>query len=239
MHQYYQENAGKLKKKLFGFYKMIKDEIEQELGIPYEKAIEEFWDYYEKNLLEDFPYIGGDDVSGTTNLTGAFALVAIGEVGKKYGVSLEKSGYMMTLCYKRYMEKIPNGIRKFVGRFALNHTGMVNKALKKKDRKNRDNNAKNPGSFQTETQESTAEYPVNYHILYCPLYAFAQKKELTEYMPYLCNLDYAMFGALYLPMYRENACSDGDAYCDFKFKPDEEIPAVWPPHILDKTNPLK
>ena len=24
---------------------------------------------YEKNLMEDFPYIGGDDVSGTSNLT--------------------------------------------------------------------------------------------------------------------------------------------------------------------------
>ena len=66
-----------------------------------------------------------------------------------------------------------------------------------------------------------------------------QKKGLTEYMPYLCNLDYTMFGALYLPMYREHACSDGDAYCDFKFKPGAELPAPWPPHLLNKDDPLK
>lgn len=47
-----------------------------------------------------------------------------------------------------------------------------------------------------------------------------------------------LFG-FYQMMYREHACSDGDAYCDFKFKPGANIPAMWPPHLLDKNDPLK
>ena len=38
-------------------------------------------------------------------------------------------------------------------------------------------------------------------------------------MPYLCNLDYVMFGVLGVPLYRRHTCfADGD-YCDFSLKP--------------------
>ena len=33
-----------------------------------------------------------------------------------------------------------------------------------------------------------------YHTLVCPLSDFAKKYGYEEYMPYLCNLDYVMFG---------------------------------------------
>lgn len=37
-------------------------------------------------------------------------------------------------------------------------------------------------------------------------------------MPYLCNLDYVMFGILGAPLYREHTCFDDGDYCDFKLK---------------------
>ena len=92
MHSYYAENKEKLKKALSRFMQLVKLELEKAGGKPYPALLAEIWDYYEKNLLERFPYIGGDKVSGTKNLTGAYCFVAMGEVLKRYGVSMEEIG---------------------------------------------------------------------------------------------------------------------------------------------------
>ena len=95
MHSYYAENKEKLKKGLSQFMQLIKPELERAGGKPYPALLEEIWDYYEKSLLERFPYIGGDKVSGTKNLTGAYCFVAMGEVLKRYGSSMEEIGRIM------------------------------------------------------------------------------------------------------------------------------------------------
>ena len=90
MHSYYAENKEKLKKGLSRFMKLVRPELEKAGGKPYPALLAEIRDYYEKNLLERFPYIGGDKVSGTKNLTGAYCFVAMGEVLKRYGASMEE-----------------------------------------------------------------------------------------------------------------------------------------------------
>ena len=53
-------------------------------------------------------------------------------------------------------------------------------------------------------------------------------------MPYLCNLDYAMYGTLGVPLYRTHTCfGDGD-YCDFSVKPGAEILKAWPPVFMQE-----
>jgi len=48
-------------------------------------------------------------------------------------------------------------------------------------------------------------------------------------MPYLCNLDYAVFGVLEAPLFRTHTCSaDGD-YCDFSMKRGAPVMKAWPP----------
>ena len=47
-------------------------------------------------------------------------------------------------------------------------------------------------------------------------------------MPYLCNLDYVMFGILGAPLFREHTCFEG-AYCDFKLKNGAQPMPYWPP----------
>ena len=95
MHSYYAENKEKLQKNLGQFMQLVRPELEKAGNKPYAALLAEIWDYYEKNLLERFPYIGGDKVSGTRNLTGAYCFVAMGEVLKRYGSSMEESGRIM------------------------------------------------------------------------------------------------------------------------------------------------
>ncbi len=238
MHIYYLNNQGKFKKQMNKLLNFIKSDLEKETRKSYAELLEETWFVYKNEMLERFPYIGGDKVSGTKNLTGAYCFVALGEVCLKHGMTLEQWGYITTLCYKRYFENIPVFMRKMIGKM-YNNPIKATKMVKKKDVQNEKNALKNPESFRTKTQEPTEEYPVIYHTIVCPLANFAVKYGYTKYMPYLCNLDYVMFEAFFVPFHREKICADGDAYCDFKIKPGADIVPSWPCHALDASDPLK
>jgi len=86
---------------------LVAPELEKASGKKYAELSEEIWDYYEKKLLERFPYVGGDKVSGTKNLTGAYYFVAMGEVLKRYGVTMEDNGQIMVQSYERVTMKMP------------------------------------------------------------------------------------------------------------------------------------
>lgn len=238
MHPYYANNAEKLKKSMNSYLKLIACEIEHIFQKPYLQAFEEIWQFYYTEIMEAFPYIGGDSVSGTANLTSAYFFVALGETAKKYGLSLHEWGQLSTVCCERYFDAMPALGKKLKG-FIFRRTKLMQAALRKKDKHNHENAVKNPGSFETQMQEPTEEYPLNFHTLVCPLYNFAKEHGYTAYMPYLCNLDYVMFGKIGIALAREHTCASGDGYCDFKFKQNAPIPAFWPPHILDENDPLK
>ena len=186
MHRYYQKNLKKWHKTLNSYMNYISYELESLTGQSYDTLIQEIWTNYQEEMLERFPYIGGDAASGTKNLIGAYMFVSMGEVLKKYGVTT----------------------------------------------------AQNPGSFETQTQIPPEKgYDFSYHNLVCPLADFAKKYGYEEYMPYLCNLDYVMFGILGAPLYREHTCFDDD-YCDFKLKLSAK-PMDYDPPVFTQGNGYK
>ena len=137
--------------------------------------------------------LGGDEAAVTKNLTGAYYFVGLGEVGKKYDITIEKWGEMATKSFERYFNKIPGLIRKMVKNIST-RTKLVEMFLHKRDKKIRKNAIRYPGSFETKTQIPT-DYPINFYTTVCQLYNFAKENNYLEYMPYLCNLDYIMFNA--------------------------------------------
>lgn len=238
MHPYYRANAQKLKKQMKDYLKFIRTDIEAIFGKSFDAALEEIWGVYERDMLERFPYIGGDSVGGTKNLTGAYFFVAFGEATKKYGLELERWGYLITKSFERNAMSIPAFMKKLVS-FAVSRQKLLNFIVKSMDRKNRKNAAINPGSFETEWVEPNEDYSVIFLTHRCPLTDFANKYGYRDYLPYLCNLDYAMFGSVGLSLERGKTCAVGDDYCDFKVRKNAPIPAFWPPHILDESDPLK
>lgn len=229
MHEYYARNREKLKKNMDSYLKLIATELEEASKLPYQQILEEIWTVYESKMLEYFPYIGGDSISGTRNLTGAYFFVAMGEVLKGYGLSIEDSGHLMVLSYQRTTQKLP-GIVKPMMKFLVRHPKLLQKAFLKKDTQNAENAAVNPGSFETRTLVPPEEGCIfSYHNLVCPLSDFAKKYGYEEYMPYICNLDYVMFGELGVPLYRSRTCFEDGDYCDFNVKAGAEVMKSWPP----------
>ena len=232
MHAYYEKNRKKLKKTMNGYLRHISPELEKAGGKSYDTLVEEIWDYYDRRLLERFPYIGGDDVSGTSNLTGAYCFVAMGEVLKQYGIELHETGRLMTVCYERFFMAKPKIVRSIAHKM-FSDPKRAARTYTKKDVKNAANAAKYPGSFETKTQIPPEKgYDFSYHNLVCPLAAFAKEHGYGEYMPYLCNLDYVMLGAFGVPLYREHTCFEDGDYCDFKVKLGAPILKAWPPVFM-------
>ena len=228
MHKYYEKNRDRLKKTMKGFLALVREELEGVSGKPYDAILEEVWKIYERDMLDRFPYIGGDGASGTKNLTEAYMLVAMGEFLQDYDMTMEQIGHWMTLAYERRMKKMPTLLRRIMGRMFTNPK-LLNKMFLKKDAQNAASAAAHPGSFETKTQiPPEPGYDFSYHNLVCPLANFARQYGYEEYMPYLCNLDYVMFGILGAPLFREHTCMDGE-YCDLKLKADAETMPYWPP----------
>lgn len=228
MHEYYEKNRSKLKITMRGFLELVAPELERAGGKAYDTAFEDIWRIYERDMLEHFPYIGGEKVSGTTNLTEAYMLVAMGEYLKDCGLSLEEIGHLMTQAYERRLRTVPGLARKIMGK-AFTSPKILNKIFLRKDAKNKANAAENPGSFETETQIPPEDgYDFSYHNLVCPLSEFAKRYGYEEYMPYLCNLDYVLFGMLGVPLFREHTCFESN-YCDFKLKVGAKTMPYWPP----------
>jgi len=229
MHEYYKKAAPKIKKTMNSLLKLIASELEDYSGKIYKELFYKIWNFYEKNFLEYFPYIGGDDVSGTKNLTGAYCFVAMGEILKTYGLDIDEIGHLMVLSYERNFLSLPKVLRR-IGGIIFNNPKLLSSIFKRKDVKNSANAAKNPGSFETKIVIPPEEgYSFSYHNLVCPLANFAETHGYAEYMPYLCNLDYVMFGVLGVPLYRERTIASGYDYCDFKLKSGAEIMKYWPP----------
>ena len=229
MHEYYRKNAPKFKKSMINLLKPIAPEVELHTGRDFAAVSEEIWRHYEKNMLAYFPYIGGDSVSGTKNLTGAYCFVSMGEVLKRYGVGMEEIVRLMTLAYERKFSAMP-GIVKTVMKKTYSNPGKLNRMFQKKDAKNAANAAQNPGSFETKTVIPPEKgFDFSYHNLVCPLSEFAKARGYGEYMPYLCNLDYVMFGVFGVPLFREHTCFEDGDYCDFKLKLGAKPLDAWPP----------
>ena len=203
--------------------------LESVCGKVCDAVLEDIWNIYERDMLEHFPYIGGNSVSGMKNLTEAYMLVAMGEYLRRYGMTMEAIGQLMTQAYERRIMRIPSLIRKMMGKMFLDPR-RLNKMFLKKDAQNRINAAKNPGSFETKTQiPPETGFDFSYHNLVCPLANFAKQYGYEEYMPYLCNLDYVLFGILGVPLFREHTCMEECGYCDFKLKTAAEPLPYWPP----------
>ena len=238
MHEYYGNNKEKFKKMMGSLLKSVSSELEAASGKPYSAVFDEIWEHYENNMLEKFPYIGGDNVSGTKNLTGAYCLVSMGEVMKGYGLTMEEISKIMVSAYEGFAPKLP-ALLKPVVRKLTQSPKILNKIFMKKDAKNAENAMLNPGSFETKTQTPPEDgYVFSYHNLICPLSNFAKENGYEEYMPYLCNLDYVMFGVLGVPLFREHTCFEDGDYCDFKIKKGADPLPYWPP-VFKQNNPYK
>lgn len=178
MHEYYRKNLRKLKKDSDKYLHFIEREIEELFQKPYASAFDEIWNYYTEEMVEHFPYIGGDDVSGTKNLTGCMFFIAIGVVGKNYGLSTHDWGRLVTTLYERKFDKMPKLIRKITANVFRRHPAIIINALKKRTKKTQRTTRKTPEVFLRRRWNPRKNIPSFIIIFSAPSMYFAKSADI-------------------------------------------------------------
>ncbi|MDO5726253.1 MAG: L-2-amino-thiazoline-4-carboxylic acid hydrolase [Tissierellia bacterium] len=203
MHKYYKKNEKKLLKDMRKMLSPLKREIEQATGEDADKIINEAQKVYKEKYLEQMPYIGGKGNSGTGNLTGSCYFVALYDVSRNYGATAEEIGKIATMAMQKMIERVPKFARALIKK--IMYTNFGQKILKKQVAKRKAYAKDYPYSWDSEYREPNEKYTHQLIAHRCGIEMFLRDKDTADFLPYLCNLDYAMFGTLILPLARENA----------------------------------
>ncbi|MDO5707876.1 MAG: L-2-amino-thiazoline-4-carboxylic acid hydrolase [Andreesenia angusta] len=237
MHEYYRKNQKKLLKMMDKMLLPVKDEIEEITGVDGKQFIEEAKKIYIKKYLEEMPYIGGKKNSGTTNLTNACFLVAMYDLGRNYGMTAYQAGEISVHSFEKYFGKFSKWLRSPIQWLARKN--LSQKLLKKMIKQRKEFSDKYPYAWESEYREPNEEYTHQLIVHSCGIEKFLRDKDVAEFIPYLCNLDYAMFKEFGLPLCRKNTIACGDKTCDFVFSRDGKIQESWPPQFLNEDNEYK
>lgn len=77
------------------------------------------------------------------------------------------------------------------------------------------------GDYRMNVAPFDPEKPIFYEFTHCPVAEFAQKHDLLEVMPALCNPDYTAMELIHAKLVRTTTCANGDR-CDYAIYGDRD-----------------
>ncbi|MDO5718849.1 MAG: L-2-amino-thiazoline-4-carboxylic acid hydrolase [Tissierellia bacterium] len=237
MHEYYKKNQKKLVKQMKKILGPVKADIEDVTGVDGNYFLKKVENVYVNQYLQYLPYIGGSKNSGTMNLTHPAFLAAMYDYGRRYGMTVYEAGEISAKAFDIYYDSFPKFLLSAISK--LLYSDLSQKILKKIIDRKKIFADKYPYAWLSEYQEPDREYSHRFIIHRCGIYEFLKDRDIAEFIPYICNLDYIMFGKLGIPLRRNKTISCGDESCDFLFAREGEVADAWPPPFLDPDNDLK
>jgi hypothetical protein len=184
-----------------------------------------------EKLLPELPYIGGRRNSLTGNLVSSASALAFYRVMKRHGKSVEESGEYLYRMMEAWIERYPRFVRRLMGRYYMSKLSQRQSRQKAAVSQER----RYPGDWVREHVEGDGDafdWGVDY--TECGIVKFLHSQGADELAPYLCLLDYALFGALGIELKRTQTLAEGGERCDFRFKEGGETPRGWPPPGLER-----
>jgi hypothetical protein len=194
------------------------DTIERESLVEFEK------------LIPELPYIGGRRNSLTGNLVSSASALAFYRVMKRHGKTVEETGEFLYRMTEAWINRYPRFVRRLMGLYytsRLNQRRSRQKAVASQERRY-------AGDWVREHVEGdgdTFDWGVDY--TECGIVKFLHGQAVDELAPYLCLLDYALFGALGIGLKRTQTLAEGGERCDFRFRKRGEMVSGWPPPWLE------
>ena len=228
MHEYYKGRKKKYIKKLRKQLDIASDELMTCFNTSYEQVLTEVIDCFVSDLLEDMPYIGIGN-QHEIDLVDSCYWVAVFVVGKKHGLNVDIIGKIMTDAYEKMysMPQFTGKVVKFLAKRKIFQT-----VLKIYTKSHKKAAGKYNYAWDYEYKEPDDAFSHKMVCTKCGFAKYMKDKGDLEFMPYICNLDYLVFGNMGLPLYRENVIGCGDECCTMFFKIDQEVQSIWPPHAI-------
>ena len=164
-------------------------------------------------ILNDLPYIGGDDNNCTGFLLQGAQGMAIIDIFTELGLPKEQIGdliYRMTEESFRKMNPIKKAIAKkvFVSKKRIEKLIEAGNVSQKKEY---------PENWVYQAGWGNGKDLVYTNTYYeCGICKFFKSRGYDDYIPYLCKTDYAVFDAFGLELRRTKTIGAGDDICNFK-----------------------
>jgi hypothetical protein len=168
-----------------------------------------------EELIPILPYIGGKQNPLTGNLVSSAGALAMHRVMQRHGKPVEETGELLYRLTEVWIGRYPRFVRHLMGRYYLSRFSQ----RQSKKRAALSQQRRYPGDWvrmHVAGDGQTFEWGVDY--LECGIVKFLHSQGVDELAPYLCQLDYALFGALGISLARTKTLADGDEKCDFRFK---------------------
>jgi len=180
-------------------------------------------------LILQLPYIGGRHNSMTDEIAFSATTLALYRVMKRHGKGVEQTGELLYRIAETWVKRYPRFLRRLMGWAYLSGLGRCQSKRKAAVSQER----RYPGDWVREHIEGDGgafDWGVDY--TECGSVKYLHSQGADELAPYLCLLDYALFGALGIRLERTMTLAEGCERCDFRFKKGES-PSGWPPPWLD------
>ncbi|MCT4596047.1 MAG: L-2-amino-thiazoline-4-carboxylic acid hydrolase [Anaeromicrobium sp.] len=231
-NQYYISQEGKLIKDLEAFLKLILPKLIEEHDE--RKAMEIYNDTLReyKKLISQLPYIGGKENRLTSNLIQASWGLALYRTILIYGGTVEQAGELITRGFEMKLNKIPTFLRHLMGKLMF----FKRNVAKMKKRAEISQLREYPCDWVWHVFEGDRNvFDVGIDYTECGIEKFIHSQGADELIPYLCNLDYVLFGKLGIELIRTKTLAWGCDCCDFRIKKNGTPSSAWPPQFLEKT----
>lgn len=233
MHNdYYTSQSRKLLKQLDKFLVQSRPILIERCGKEetataiHQETLEEY-----ERLIPQIPYVGGRKNPLTDNLIQCVWALALYRVLQRRVWTLEAVGELIHRSVEANLNRIPVFLRRWMGKLAF--TGWYRRRQQKSAR--RSQNREYPGDWIHEFIEGDGEpFDFGVDFVECGIVKFFHAQGADELTPYLCNLDYVMFGAMGVGLRRTMTLAWGCEKCDFRYVKDGEMPAAWPPRFVER-----
>jgi hypothetical protein len=176
-------------------------------------------------LIPELPYIGGKRNPLTGNLVSSAGALAVYRVMQRHGKPIEETGELLYRLMETWIRRYPQFVRRLMGRYYLSRLSQ----RQSRKRSALSQQRRYPADWvriHVDGDGQTFEWGVDY--LECGIVKFLRSEGADELAPYLCLLDYALFGALGIGLTRTQTLANGDGTCDFRFKWGGEMSSDWP-----------
>ncbi|GAB4314910.1 MAG: L-2-amino-thiazoline-4-carboxylic acid hydrolase [Methanobacteriaceae archaeon] len=182
---------------------IIKEEYSSKFAEKASNMIKEF-----KLLLEEMPYIGGDENPLTVTLTSSTRYLAVYLVLKRMGKDVSEIGKICYQYAEEYFKKNPHKIMSMDNPQVINYLKYLAAESKKH---------KYPEDYVYDFMEGE-DFDFGLNFTECAICKFFHQKGADEFIPYICATDIPESKYSNLGLHRTGTLAEGYSKYDFRYK---------------------
>ncbi|MGC9516397.1 MAG: L-2-amino-thiazoline-4-carboxylic acid hydrolase [Methanomicrobiales archaeon] len=194
------------------YNKRIEKLIQEKYGTEFAKKASKMIKKEFKSLIEEMPYIGGDENPLTVTLTSSTRDLAVYLVLKRMGKDVTEIG---EICYQYADDYLKNNSDKIMSMDnpqAINYLKYMAAESKKR---------KYPEDYVYDFVEGE-DFDFGLDFTECAICKFFHQKNADEFVPYICATDIPESKYGDIGLHRTGNLAEGSSKCDFRYKQGRE-----------------